>query len=55
MSWKKVTFHFPHLFNTAENATYEYVGPIFDKRYYDPDLMKPKRGKDFSKKREMAF
>ncbi len=34
--------YFPHLFNTAENATYK--GPIPDKRYYGPDLMKPKQG-----------
>ncbi len=27
-----------------------HVVPIPDKQYYDPDLMKPKQGKDFSKK-----
>lgn len=32
--------HYPHYFNTAEN--FNYIGPIPDMKYYDPDAMKPK-------------
>jgi len=37
---------FPHFFNTPENQ--EYVGPLPDKKYYDPKGMSPNRAKEFN-------
>ncbi|XP_031635355.1 uncharacterized protein LOC116348474 [Contarinia nasturtii] len=37
--------HYPHYFNTAEN--FNYVGPIPNIEYYDPDSMKPKDKQKF--------
>ena len=36
---------FPHLFNVTKNQ--EYVGPLPDARYYDPDGMSPKKRDEF--------
>uniref|UniRef100_A0A914VZL6 DNA-directed DNA polymerase n=1 Tax=Plectus sambesii TaxID=2011161 RepID=A0A914VZL6_9BILA len=39
--------YFPHLFNTPENEN--YTGPLPDKKYYQPDYMKPKAREEFLK------
>uniref|UniRef100_A0A914V5X4 DNA-directed DNA polymerase n=1 Tax=Plectus sambesii TaxID=2011161 RepID=A0A914V5X4_9BILA len=39
--------YFPHLFNTPENEN--YTGPLPDKKYYQPDYMKPKAREKFLK------
>jgi len=38
---------FPHFFNRSENQ--QYVGPLPEPHYYDPDGMSPQRKKEFDK------
>lgn len=37
--------YFPHLFNTSDNAN--YIDPLPDVQFYDPDNMKPNKRTEF--------
>jgi hypothetical protein len=38
---------FPYLFNTEQNQ--QYIGPIPDRKYFDPDMMSPKKRPEFDR------